>query len=680
MNSFATRSIEKRSRRWEHENAPRRDPRVIPTSPTPVAARTPDSTARIERAAETLSFAIPLALSAWGAGASMGFYDAPELAAAAHGIGVTHPPGHPLWVTLASVAAMLPVATLPYRVALFSGVCLGLVGRVVYSVSRRLAASALDHEALTTRADKLLGPIAALAVAVSATVGPATLRQATRVEVYALAGALAVAVLGVACSRALPPAVRARLSVLLVALGGANHHFIALTGAPIAIATVVARVWSADGASRRRALLSWAPLGVMGLLPYALLALRAGTSASLVRVRTAGDFVWTVTARAFQKNQGAGVPGTFGEHLLDVLDWIGASLSPLGVVMAFAGTFLTLRSTREEAVRADVLRLFGLATAVCLARALLGFVAGNPDAAGYLMPAIASVACLTTGFITVAWRAIRTAPAAPEGPTPGARALLIALLVGVPLALPVYLIREGLRATEPDRACVPEAAAESMFASLPPRAVVLAYAPETAFRARFAQRVEGERPDVTVMPVPFLPYPGMNNTLLARDADLLPLVRDYLAHGEARVDEVAALAQQRPVRLEVDPMNVLTMTPFLVPRGLLAEARGEPTTLASVRANAAAHFAAIDGLTSAMAEEPGGGRDEKTSEFVLWRNYNDALFFAGRGARAEALGSVRRALERAPQAQELIGLRGALQAPGDGVIDVRPYVAGARPQ
>ena len=35
-----------------------------------------------------------------------------------------------------------------------------------------------------------------------------------------------------------------------------------------------------------------------------------------------------------------------------------------------------------------------------------------------------------------------------------------ALLVGVPLALPVYLIREGLRATEPDRACVPEAAAE----------------------------------------------------------------------------------------------------------------------------------------------------------------------------------------------------------------------------
>ena len=644
-----------------------------------MAARPPDKTARIERLAATLSFALPLAVSAWGAGASMGFYDAPELAAAAQGIGVTHPPGHPLWVVLASLASMLPVATLPYRVALLSGLCLAVVGRVVYGVARNLAASALDDERLTSKYDRALGPIASLAVAVSATVGPAVLRQATRVEVYALAGSLAVGALGLACARTLPPAARARLSVLLVALGGANHHFIALTGAPVAIATLIERLRNGDVASKRRALLAWAPLGFFGLLPYALLVLRAGTSASLVRVRTAGDFFWTVSARAFQKNSGGGVPGTFGEHLLDVLDWIGATLTPFGVVAAFAGTFLLLRTAKSEAIRADVLRLFGLATAVCLARALLGFVAGNPDAAGYLMPAIAAVACLSTGFVTVAWRAIRTAPAAPEGPTPAARAALVAVLVALPLAIPLYLAREGLRATEPDRACVPEAAAESLFASLPPRTVVLAYAPETAFRARYAQRVEGERPDVTVMPVAFLPYPGMNNTLLARDADLLPLVRDYLAHGEGRVEEVSALASLRPVRLEIDPMNVLAMTPYIVPRGLLAEARGEPTTLASVRASAAAHFAAIDGLTAAMSEEPGGGRDAKSSEFVLWRNYNDAVFFAGRGARTEAAGSVRRGLERAPAAQELLGLRDALNAPGEGVIDVRPYVVGARP-
>ncbi len=632
---------------------------------------------RLDTLAETLSFAVPVTVAAWGAGASMGFYDSPELAAAAQGVGVTHPPGHPLWVVCAAVASMVPVGTLPFRLALMSGLCLGVIGRVVYGVARGLAREVLAAES-PSRGDRALTALAPLAVAVSTTVGPAVLRQATRVEVYALAGALAVATLGLACSKTLSPAVRARASVLLVALGGANHHFIALTAAPVALATVVERLRAGDTQAKLRALAAWAPLGALGLAPYALLFLRADTSASLVRVHTLGDFAWTVSARAFQKNVGGGVPGTFGEHVLDVLDVVGASLTPFGIVMALAGTFLALRAARGQALRDDVLRLFGLATSVCLARAALGFVAGNPDAAGYLVPGVAAVACLTVPFPAVAWRVIRAAPAAPEGPSPSARVALVAALVGLPLALPVYLVYAGLRETAPDRAYVAEDAADALLAPLPPRAVVLAYAPETAFRARYAWRVEGERPDVTVVPVPFLPYPGMNNTLLARDADLLPLVRDYLAHGEARLDAVAALAALRPLRVEIDPMNVLAMTPYLVPRGLLAEARGEPTTLASVRASAAAHFAALDALTAAMAEEPGGGRDPKSSELVLWRNYNDAVFFAARGARTEAAGSIRRALERAPQAQELLGLRDALAAPGEGGVDVRPFVVGAR--
>ncbi len=640
-------------------------------------APAPDPNAPAERLAASLSFAIPALVAVWTAGSPMGFWDAPELAAAAQGIGVTHPPGHPLWVVLAAVSTLLPVGTVSFRVALLSGLCLGVAGRLAYGIARRIAASSLDHESLTSRGDRLLGAAVALAASVSATTGPAVLRQATRAEVYALAGALAVAVLALACATSRSSAERARATVFVLALGGANHHFIALTAAPVALATVIARVWSVDNASRRRALVAWAPLGLLGLAPYALLFLRADTAASLVRVRTAGDFVWTVTARAFQKNMAGGVPGSFGEHLLDVLDWLGASLTPLGLVMAFAGTFLALRATRSDAVRADVLRLFGLATVVCGARALLGFVAGNPDAAGYLMPAVVAVACLSAGFASTAWRAIRTAPAHPEGPTPGARTLLVALLVVVPLLAPLWVIRAGWIATAPDRAAVADDAAESLLAPLPPRAVVLAYAPETAFRARFAQRVEGERPDVTVVPVAFLPYPGMNNSLLARDPDLLPVVREYLSHGEARLEALVELAALRPLRVELDPMNTFALTPNVVPRGLLAEVRTEPTTLASVRANAVAHFAAHDALEAAVADEPGGGRDEKSSEFFVWRAYNDALFFAARGARAEALESVRRGLLRAPEATELRGLRLLLNTPGEGAVDVTPFVVGA---
>lgn len=605
----------------------------------------------------------------------MGFYDAPELSAAAQGLGVTHPPGHPSWVALTALATLLPLGTIPFRVALVSGVCLGGVGRLAYGIALRLARAALDDEALTASRDRILPPLAALSSALLATLGPAVLRQATRAEVYALAGLLAVSVLALSIDATIPRAVRARGTVLTLALGGANHHFIALTAVPVALFTLVGHLRDVGWAQRRRALTAWSVLGVLGLSPYALLWLRADAEASLVRVRTVGDFVWTVSARAFQKNMAGGVPGTFGEHLLDVFEWVGASITPLGILMALVGTVVLLRVGREHDARPAVARLVTLATGVCGARALLGFVAGNPDAAGYLVPGVVAVACLGVGFPTAFWRAVRTAPAAPEGPSPFARRVLVGLLVLAPLALPVYVTHRSHEATKGDRGYAPEAIAEALLSPLPPRAVLLAYAPETVFRTRYAQRVEGERPDVMVVPVPFLPYPGMNNTLLTQDPDLLPLIRDYLARGEARPEEIGALSTLRPVRIELDPHNVVGMVPFVVLRGVLAEVRGEPNTLAAVRATAPAHFALLDSLERAM----GDGHDPKASEYLLWRNYNDALFLAVRGARPEALVALRRALVHAPEDRALLGLRDALTAPGEGPVDVRPFLVGARP-
>ena len=634
-----------------------------------------DPTGRLESGCAAASFAIPWAVSALGAGASMGFYDAAELSAAAHGLGVTHPPGHPLWVALAALATLVPIGTVPLRVALLSGLLLGVTGRLAYGVALRLARAALDDEALTARWDRALPPVAALAAAVLATTGPAVLRQATRAEVYALAGALSVAVLALATTTTVPLAARARASVLALALGGANHHFIALTAAPVALLTLGEHMMGSSWAQRRRMVVPWVALGAIGLSPYGLLFLRADTGASLVRVRTIGDLFWTVSARAFQKNMAGGVPGTFGEHLLDVLEWLGASLTPVGILMALVGAFALLRAGGTHDARPVVARLFALVTVVFGARALLGFVADNPDAAGYLVPGIVACACLAVGFPTAFWRAIRTAPAAPEGPTPAARRALVALLVALPLALPLYVVAKGLDATKGDRGYAPEAAAHALLSPLPPRAVVFAYAPETVFRARYAQRVEGERPDVTVVPVPFLPYPGMNNTLLAQDPDLLPVIRDYLARGEARAEEIGALAMARPVRIELDPHNVLQMVPYVVLRGMLAEVRGEPNTLAAVRSTAAAHFAAMDDLEAATA----GPRDPKVSELLLWRSYNDALFLAARGARPEALSAIRRAMAQAPEDRALLGLREAVTAPGEGPVDVGAFVVTGRP-
>jgi hypothetical protein len=107
---------------------------------------------------------------------------------------------------------------------------------------------------------------------------------------------------------------------------------------------------------------------------------------------------------------------------------------------------------------------------------------------------------------------------------------------------------------------------------------------------------------------------------------------------------------------------------------MLAEVRGEPNTLAAVRATAAAHFAAMDELEAATA----GPRDPKVSELLLWRSYNDALFLAARGARPEALSAIRRAMAQAPEDRALLGLREAVTAPGDGPVDVGAFVVSGR--
>lgn len=635
-----------------------------------------------ERAA-LLATAAPMAWAALGAGMSMGLFDAPELAAAGAGLGVTHPPGHPLWVALASTAALLPIGTVPFRIALLGAACLGVMGRCTYAVARRLSGAALDDpgDPLASRRASLL----ALSASLAATLGPGVLRQTSRVEVYALAGALGALLLAVAGDRRRSMQERARWSVLLLALGGANHHFIALTTAPAAlwcVAAALREAWrdrGARGARVLRTLTSWAALGAVGLSPYALLPLRADASASLVRVRTAGDLVWTVSARAFQKNIGARVPGSFSTHLLDVLEVLGGSLTPVGVLAALAGLLLAARRADADGdgPRADALRCALVAVVGVGARASAGFVADNPDAAGYLVPAILCCAALGASFTAWAWRAVRDAPPPPEGPTKGARAALLALLVALPAMTPLWLLYAGREGTAVDRGYAAEVIAESTLASLPPRAVALAYAPEAAFRLRYAMLVEGERPDVTRVEVPFVPYPGMTDTLLSRDARLLPLVRDFLAHGEPRPDELAGLSLRRPVRVEVDPHNVLAVMPYLVPRGALAEVRGEPTTLATIRATSNAHFALADAVESALARETGSDTDPKVAEYVLWRSYNDALFFAARGARPEARNALQRALQRSPQSAELLGLQALLNTPGEGPVDVRPYVVGA---
>lgn len=612
-------------------------------------------------------FAVPTALALACAGNGMGFYDSPELAAAGGGLAVTHPPGHPLWSAVAAVCSLVPLGALPFRIAIGEALCLG--GIAVLALHASLALFVRVAGAHGTR----IAPWAALAAALTGTLGTGVFRQATRVEVYALAGLVTVGLLALALDRERSPSTRLREGGLLLGLGLANHHFIAITAAPLLLWLALER-WRCGKSGRTHAIAATALFVAPGLAVYALLPLRAHAVASLARVQSLSDLIDVASARVFMKNTGVGVPGSAGARALDVLDWTGETLTPVGLLFAAGGLYAALR---QREARRDALRVLTLVAVVVTARGWLGFVRDNPDAAGYLVPAFVALGVLGAAFTAASVRALAEAPRAPSGPSKPARILLAALLVGGPLALPAYLAARSVQASAVDRSSAPATLAAATLSQLPARTLLFAYDPQTVFRLRYAILVEGERPDVTVVPVPLLGYPGMIDQLLARSRALAPLLTEYVLRPDRGLSArgLSSLAAEHPVSLELDPRNVRQNVAVLLPRGFLAQEMPEPTTLAAVRGAAAAHFARMDQLTVLLGRE--SSAQSLAGEALLWRAYTSALFFAGRGARPEARRALDAALRIAPTATELTALRLALDAPGDGPIEITPFLTGS---
>jgi hypothetical protein len=248
------------------------------------------------------------------------------------------------------------------------------------------------------------------------------------------------------------------------------------------------------------------------------------------------------------------------------------------------------------------------------------------------------------------------------------------VLVLAPCALPVYLAAASVRSSAQDRTYAPEALSAAALAPLPPRGTLFAYDPQSIFRLRYESLVEGDRPDVTLVPVPLLGYPGAVQSLITRDASLVPVMTRYILRPDLGVTPrlIADLATRRAVAIELDPRNVVGFLPVLIPRGMVYQVMPEPTTLAAVRGAAAAHTTRIDQLVALLDREPDARA--LVNDVLLWHAYTDALFFAARGARPEARRAVARGLAIDADARELTALRDALGAPGDGPLDITPFV------
>src|SRR3989442_2832967 len=90
---------------------------------------------RVELLCASMVFLVALVLYSWTLAPTVTLVDSGELIVVAHGLGVAHPPGFPLWVLLAHLASLVPLGNVAIRVnfssALFAALASAMLTLVV---------------------------------------------------------------------------------------------------------------------------------------------------------------------------------------------------------------------------------------------------------------------------------------------------------------------------------------------------------------------------------------------------------------------------------------------------------------------------------------------------------------------------------------------------------------------
>lgn len=608
-----------------------------------------------------LAAGVPLAAYLATASAHDYWLDGGEFTAQAIDLDIAHPPGHPLAGLLGKLLTLIPLGPLNLRVALAQALCAAAAAAFVFR--------AIDTtvRALGVERDRLAVPLALGGTWLVAT-SHAWWFQAVRPEVYALQALLvSIAVERVVALEADWPTHDLRplyTAALALGLGLANHHFVAFLVMP-ALAPTLARVYRARGL---RPLLHCGAAVTMGLSAYVYLPVRASTDPpmNLGDPTDAARLLWVVSARVYARGSGLDEPQPLGERFADVLVILVENLHAVVLVMALAGLYALLRTAGARRIGV----VWVLVLVVNLgARAWLKSVRNNPDVLGYLMPGIAALGALATAFVAALLARVGTRP---DG-VPRATATVVALVVAV-LGL-AQLHRSSAHSSLASFQAT-DTFDEERLRRLPPHAVVVVHDPQTAFRHWSVQAVERLRPDVTLVPIPFLGYPGVVDALVARDPDVAALVRGHLLEGELRQPDVQSLASLRPVLIELDPRVPSALYETLVPSGLLYEVVDAGATESDVLEAVGSHRAALARLYAHLGEAV--EEEAETRNQLLWRHYMDALYFAAQGAREPARAALQQALALQPEAAELLALAQVLADPeARGPIDISPFLVRA---
>src|SRR5690606_10480012 len=193
---------------------------------------------------------------------------------------------------------------------------------------------------------------------------------------------------------------------------------------------------------------------------------------------------------------------------------------------------------------------------------------------------------------------------------------------------------------------------------LPAGAVLLAHDPQTIFHYLGGESEEHLRPDVTLVPIPLLGYPGMVTELSDAHPELREVLRGYLLHGELRQPDLQSLAAQRPLLIEMDPRVPPALYETMVPAGLYHAVLPDGATKTDEALGRAGRERALAALEAGLPAPE--GREAATQARLVWLHYTGALYYAGFGDLEAALGATRRGLAINPLEQQLRALEAAL--------------------
>ena len=445
--------------------------------------------------------------------------DSGELIAVAHTLGTAHPPGYPLWTLLAFAwEHVVPLGSVVFRTNLFSAVAAALAAATLAWTVTRLAASLAG------------GPWAGAAAGFALAFAPPLFKNALVAEVFALHALLAalallafVAFLRARGERRAPDGPLAALA-LLGGLQVAHHHSLVLLWLPLALATAWLLARRADRAPRptRRGALGATAAFVAGLAPVAWLPLAASRvppAAFSWGDPTTPGRLWRVLTRAdygtFRLDPAEAGHVADRSHVVLWLESLPRDFGAWGVGLALAGLVVLARTPRGRPL-AGALAGFVVLQAAFFTR--VNFPTTPEVFRGvverfYVLPAVVMALLVGVGVSAlhgaVARRLGRTA------------AIAFGLLAVAMFVAP--LVVGGRRAAlDQSRNRFVDELADGVLASTPPGAVLFVQGDLFHNALAVKQKVEGVRPDETVVDQELLTYAWHVARLRRADPSLLP--------------------------------------------------------------------------------------------------------------------------------------------------------------